>query len=82
MKLDWINHSKLDQLKSLRKLKELFIGNDSDSDQYRHQNGDQIIRNCVHDFKVAMINTEDFREVEFCPDCHEIIWANHECVDE
>jgi hypothetical protein len=83
------------RLKSMRNLKELLIGDDSEDDEYqnilkreiphlRKHEGGQIFRNMYNDLEVAMTNTKDYRGVQFCPNCHEyksnVWWSLHKCL--
>ena len=89
-----INLSKMGRLKSMKNLKELLIGDDSEDDEYqnilkreiphlRKHEGGQIFRNMYNDLEVAMTNTKDYRGVQFCPNCHEyksnVWWSLHKC---
>ena len=63
---------KTGRLKSMKKLKELLFGDleyqsilEKEMPHLRKYDGDS------YDFEVAATNTENFRSVEFCPNCHE-----------
>ena len=93
-----VNLPRLRSLRSMKKLKELLIGDqdiwDIGGDEYksilereipllRRHNGDQMIKNIPNDLEVAMTDTEDFKEVEFCPNClgyENDVWSQHECL--
>ena len=90
---DNINLNRVRSLRSMKKLKELLIG-ENYSDKYqstylreiphlRRHNGGQIIKTAHYDLEVAMTDTKDFKEVEFCPNCLEYVnevWPRHECL--
>ena len=67
---------KMLRLKSMKSLKVLFIG-----DPRRNKKCQSILKREIpqlreyvgdsYDFAVAVTDTEDFRSVEFCPNCHE-----------
>ena len=93
-----VNLPRLRSLRSMKKLKELLIGDQDIWDiggvEYksilereipllRRHNGDQMIKNIPNDLEVAMTDTEDFKEVEFCPNClgyENDVWSQHECL--
>ena len=67
---------KMDRLKSMKNLKVLLIGGLGRNDECQSILKREIpqLREYIGDsykFEVAVTNTEDFRRVEFCPNCHE-----------
>ena len=95
---DNINLPRLRSLKSMKELKELLIGDydvwdlggveyksilEREITHLRRHNGGQIIKTAHYDLEVAMTDTKDFKEVEFCPNCLEYVnevWPRHECL--
>ena len=81
-----INLSKLQALKSMKSLKELLIGDNSDLNEYQSILQSEIPHLKKHEgsksFKVAMTNTNDFRGIEFCPNClqYEQPTYEHKCA--
>ena len=83
---DNVNLNKVHSLKSMKKLKELLIG-DNMSDEYQSSYLREIPRlrqyngNC--DLEVAMKMVKNSKWVKFCPNCHNFdkkdYWGNHEC---
>ena len=78
-----INLSKIGGLRSMKKLEELLIGNDPD--EYRSILKRQIphLRNIDDDTEVAVTDTEGFRSIKFCPNCHECdeyVMYQHMCL--
>ena len=83
---DNVNLSKLHRLKSMKKLKELLIEEndyrsifEKENSPIREHTGGQVTgAGC--DFEVAMADINDFRDVQFCPNCLEYTKAaRHEC---
>ena len=95
---DNVNLNKVRSLKSMKKLKELLIGDQDIWDiggveyksilereipHLRRHNGGQIIKDVQNDLEVAMTDSEDFKVVEFCPNClgyEKNVWSAHECL--
>ena len=81
-----INFSKLQALKSMKRLRKLLIGHNSDLNEYQSILQSEIPHLKKHEgsnsFEVAVTNTNDFRGVEFCPNCLQYgkPTYKHECV--
>ena len=83
---DNINLNRVHSLKSMKKLKELVIGENC-SDKYQSIYLREIPHLRKHkgrcDLEVAMTKTKNFKGVKFCPNCHHFdqkdYWGNHEC---
>ena len=83
---DNVNLPRLRSLKSMKKLKELLIG-ENYSDKYQSIYLREIPRLRKHkgslDLEVAMTKIKTFKRVKFCPNCHHFdkkdYWGNHEC---
>ena len=75
-----IDSLKMCKLKSMKNLKAVLVADPDRTDECKSILKEEIpqLRNCDpgkiftdYDFEVAVTNTEDFRRVEFCPNCHE-----------
>ena len=83
-----INLSKLRALKSMKRLKKLLIGYNSDLDEYQNILQSEIPHLEKHEglesFEVAVTNTNGFRGIEFCPNCLQYEQSTfpygHKCV--
>ena len=83
---DNINLNRVHSLRSMKKLKELLIG-ENYSDKYQSIYLREIPRLRKHkgslDLEVAMTKIKTFKRVKFCPNCHHFdkkdYWGNHEC---
>ena len=81
-----INLNRVHSLRSMKKLKELLIGENSSS-KYQSIYLREIPRLRKHkgslDLEVAMTKIKTFKRVKFCPNCHHFdkkdYWGNHEC---
>ena len=78
-----IDLSKIVRLRSMKKLEELFIGDDPD--EYRSILKRKIpqLRNCNDDTAVGLPDTDGFRWIKFCPNCHECdeyVMYGHMCL--
>ena len=88
---DKIDFSKMCRLRSVKKLKELFIGRGF-SDEYGYSDEYQsILKREIPQLRdspvndgilVAMTNTDDYRSVRFCENCYEYAdyWYRHKCL--
>ena len=82
---DNVNLNRVHSLKSMKKLKELLIG-EKYSDKYQSIYLREIPHLRKHnsgDLEVAMTKIKNFKGVKFCPNCHHFdkknYWGNHEC---
>ena len=71
---------KMGRLKSMKNIKAVLVADPDRTDECKSILKEEIpqLKNCddgelftKYDFEVAVTNTEDFRRVEFCPNCHE-----------